>query len=91
MTVLGLVGEWNCGGYPVVGELAHLSMCSGFTGVVMGLEGSGESFIVACGGGGGGGVVVGGAFSMGVLVVVVSEAQDWGLLAVVLPGEEAVA
>ena len=37
----GLVGDWNpdCGVNPLGGELPHLSMCSGFTDVWMGLDG----------------------------------------------------
>ena len=68
----GLVGERNPVGNALGGELAHLSTCSGFTGVVAGLVGSwGGGFLV-----GGGVAVCGVVLSTGVVVVLVSEALD---------------
>lgn len=74
----GLVGDWKPGANTFGGELAHLSTCSGFTGVVTGLEGRFLLWLV---------------LSMGVVEpVLVSEAAEGGLFALLLPpGEEAVA
>lgn len=86
----GLVGEWNpdCGKLPGGDPTPHLSTCSGL--MLMGLGGS---WVLPSGGfcswGGGVAAMVGGIFSTGVEVV--SEAQDCGELAVVEPGDEAVA
>lgn len=90
----GLVGEWNpdCAKFPGGDPAPHLSTRSGFIEVLMGLVGSWElpwGGFWSCGGPIGGGVaaILGGIFSTGVEVV--SEAQDWGELALVDPGEEA--
>ena len=73
--------------------MAHLSTCSGFIeGALIGLDGG--SWVEPGGGfwscGGGVAAIVGGTFSTGVEEVV-SEAQDCGELALVEPGEDAVA
>lgn len=82
----GLVGEWNpdCTKFPGGDPAPHLST-SGLMEVLMGLKGS---WVLP--GGGGVAAIVGGIFSTGVEEVV-SEAQDCGELAVVEPGDEAVA
>ena len=85
----GLVGERNPGAKLLGGELATQRSTSGLMAVVMGLVGRGP---VALGGGvptRGIGVLSAGA--VGVELVELSEALGWGLLAVLLPGEEAVA
>lgn len=89
----GLVGEWNpdCPKLPGGEPAPHLSTCSGLMQVLMGLGGSwvlpGGGF---CSCGGGVAAMVGGILSTGVEEVV-SEAQDWGELALVEPGDDAVA
>ena len=96
----------DCAKLPGGDPAPHRSTCSGLMEVLMGLEGScalpGGGFCSCggggwgaegAGGGGGGGVVgsvLGGILSTGVEEVV-SEAQDCGELAVVEPGDEAVA
>ena len=87
----GLVGERKPGGNALGGELAHLSTCSGFMGAETGLVGTGLRVFGTEGGWGGGVVARAGVALSSWLLLVVSDAHDCGLLAVVLPGEEAVA
>lgn len=86
----GLVGEWKPVGKVLGGELAAQCSTSGFTGAATGLVGRGPA--VALGGGVLSGVsVLSAVGAVGVELVEPSEALGWGLLAVLLPGEDAVA
>ena len=106
ITELGLVGDWNPGAVKAFGgePAVHLSTCSGLTGVtvLMGLLGRwvGLGAVGVCTVGAAGACGGGVADTLGLppfspeewpVPEVVSDAQDWGLLALVEPGDEAVA